>query len=98
MSPYKVVDESEAYVIYEYRTAYTWTLYAILVALAAGISIPNDFLGGLAAVAAVGYFVAKLALGAKVTEQVKQAMQSGGVQISGSKVSFSNPLRIRVPR
>jgi hypothetical protein len=29
MKPYRIVEETDTHVTYEYRTAYTWTLYAI---------------------------------------------------------------------
>jgi hypothetical protein len=98
ISPYRIVDESGSAVTYEYRSAYTWTLYVILAVWAVGIAIPNDTVLAIAIAAALIYFIAKLALGARVTAQIKQATQAGGVQITGSRFSFSNPLRIRVPK
>ena|ERR1044071_9198438 len=97
LSPYQVIDSSEHHITYEYRTAYTWTLYAILVLLLAGVTLENNLLATIAAIATLLYFAAKLLLGNKVAAQIKQAMRSGGVQITGSRTSFNDPLRIRVP-
>lgn len=98
MKPYKVVEESETHITYEYRTAYTWTLYAALLILLIGMLIPNELLTLVGAVSIAAYFVAKVSLGSAVNEKIRKAMQSSTVQISGNKASFGNPLRIRVPR
>lgn len=98
MKPYRIVDESETHVTYEYRTAYTWTLYAALLVLVAGMVIPNDPMTLVGGIGIAVYFVAKLGLGREATDRIKKAMQSNTVQISGNKSSFSNPLRIRVPK
>jgi hypothetical protein len=98
MKPYKVVEESETHVTYEYCTAYTWALYAALLIMVIGMLIPNEPLTLVGAVSMAAYFVAKLSLGHAVNGKIRKAMQSNSVQISGNKASFANPLRIRVPR
>ena len=98
MKPYKIVEESETHVTYEYRSAYTWTLDAALLVMVVGFVIPNEVvaIGGGAAIAA--YFVAKLALGGEAASRIRKAMQVNTVQISGNKWSFNKPLRIQVPK
>jgi len=98
MSPYKVISEDATHVTYEYRTAYTWTLYTALIVLVVGMTLPNDGVTIAAGVAIAAYFVAKLGLGGEATGRIKKAMQSNSVQISGNKASFRSPLRIRVPK
>lgn len=98
MNPYKLISEDATHVTYEYRSAYTWTLYAALVGLLIGMMLPNDAVSIAAGIVVVAYFVAKLALGSEATRRIKKAMQWNSVQISGNKASFSNPLRIRVPK
>jgi hypothetical protein len=98
MTPYKQIGEDATHVTYEYRSAYTWTLYAALVVLLIGMTLPNDAITIAAGVVIAGYFVAKLGLGSEATGRIKKAMQTNSVQISGNKASFSNPLRIRVPK
>jgi hypothetical protein len=44
------------------------------------------------------YFIAKLVLGNEANSRIRKAMQSGAIQLSGSKASFGNPLRLRVPK
>jgi hypothetical protein len=98
MNPYKVISEDATHVTYEYRTAYTWTLYAALIVLLIGVTLPNNAVTIAAGIAIAAYFVAKLGLGGEATGRIKKAMQSNSVQISGNKASFSNPLRIQVPK
>ena len=98
MKPYRIIEESDTHITYEYRSAYTWTLYAALLLLVAGMVIPNDALTLFGGVAIAAYFAAKLALGSGVNRVIQKAMQSNAVQISGNKASFGNPLRIRVPK
>lgn len=98
MKPYKIIEESETHVTYEYRTAYTWTLYAALLVMVAGMLVPNEPLTLAGGVAVGAYFAAKLSLGSGVNRKIQQAMKSGAVKISGNKASFSNPLRIQVPK
>ena len=98
MKPYRIVEESDTHITYEYRTAYTWTLYAALLIMMAGIVIPNDPLTFVGCAAIVAYFGTKLYLGREVNGKIQRAMQSNAVQISGNKASFGNPLRIRVPK
>lgn len=98
MKPYKIVEESETHITYEYRTAYTWTLYAALLVMVIGMVISNEPLTLVGGAGIAAYFVAKLSLGSAVNSKIQKAMQSNAVQISGSKASFSSPLRIRVPK
>jgi hypothetical protein len=98
MKPYKIVEESETHVTYEYRTAYTWTLYAALLLMVAGFVMPNQVLTIVGGAAIAAYFLAKLALGDEVTSRIRKALQVNTVQISGNKASFVNPLRVRLPK
>jgi hypothetical protein len=98
MKPYRIIEDSETHVTYEYRTAYTWTLYAVLLVMVAGLVIPNETLTLVGSVAIAVYFAAKLSLGGAVNRRIQQVMKSNSVRITGNKASFSNPLRIRVPK
>lgn len=98
MNPYKVISEDATHVTYEYRSAYSWALYAALALLVVGMTLPNDAIISGATVFVVIYFAAKLALGREATARIRKAMQSNSIEISGNKASFTNPLRIRVPK
>jgi hypothetical protein len=98
MNPYRIVEETDTHVTYEYRTAYTWLLYAGMIVLLAGMALSNQAIETAGMVLVGLYFVAKVPLSLKVNEKIRQAMASKAVQISGSRSSFSNPLRIRIPK
>ena len=98
MKPYKIVEETDTHVTYEYRTAYTWLLYAAAVVLLAGMASSIKAIEVAGMVMVMLYFVAKVLLGLKVNEKIRQAMASNAIQLTGSRSSFSNPLRIRIPK
>lgn len=98
MKPFKLVEEDDTHVTYQYSTAYTWVLYAGVLVCLLGSTLPNDLVvlaGGLIVVAQLGF---KLVLGRDATRQIRQAMRTQRVEISGSKASFNKPLRVRVPK
>ena len=96
MKQYKIIEENETHIIYEYRTVYTWILYAVLLIMAAGLIIPNDFLKIIGSVFIALYFITKLALGNEVNSKIQAAMRFNSIQLSGKKASFGNPLRIKL--
>jgi hypothetical protein len=98
MKPYRIVEESETHVTYEYRTAYTWTLYVVLLVMVVGMVLPNEPLTIVGGAGIAAYFVAKVVLGNEANTRIRKAMQSNAIQLSGSKTSFGNPLRIQVPK
>jgi hypothetical protein len=98
MNPYRIVDESPSHITYEYRTAYTWALFAVLGVAVFGILSKNDALATAANWAMLAYFVAKVGLGFEATRRIRSATRSNAAEIAGNKLSFANPLRIRVPK
>lgn len=98
MKPYKIVEENQTHITYEYRTVYTWALYAALLVMVAGMVVPNELLTIAGGAFIAVYFVAKLGLGNEVNSKIRKAMQSNAVQLSGNKASFGNPLRIKLPK
>ncbi|HKS58898.1 MAG TPA: hypothetical protein VJS12_26640 [Steroidobacteraceae bacterium] len=98
MNPYRIVEETATHVTYEYRTAYTWLLYAAAAVFVAGMASSIYAIEIAGMIMVVLYFVAKVLLGMKVNEKIRQAMASNAIQLSGSRSSFSNPLRIRIPK
>ena len=99
MAPYRLVEQTDTHLTYEYRTAYTWTLYGILFLMIwASWFHPDDALRLVSFAGMFVYFAAKLTLGRTATSHIRRAMQVGTVEISGKRTSFRHPLRIRVPR
>lgn len=98
MGPYKIIEEDEAHVTYEYRAAYTWTLYAGLLVFMVGSVLPNELLSRLGLFVALGNLVAKIVMGRAIESKIRTALKSSTVQITGSRMSFGNPLKIRVSK
>lgn len=98
MVPFKRISEDDTHITYEYRPAYTWALYGAVVGLLIGGALESDAITIAAVVVVAVCFVANFVLGRDARRRIKQAMRSNSVQMSGSRISFSNPLRIRVPK
>ncbi len=98
MKPYKIIEENETHIVYEYRTVYTWILYATLLIMVAGMIIPNDALTIIGSTFIALYFIAKLSLGHEVNSKIQEAMRINNIQLSGNKASFGNPLRIKLSK
>ena len=97
-SPYRIIEEDETTITYEYSSAYTWALYGILVVLFVGMTMENQAIELLGAILILAYFSAKFLLGKAAYAHIKSAVTTQTAQLSGLKHSFSNPLRIRVPK
>lgn len=98
MNPYRVVDENGTHVTYEFRTAYAWWRYVALIVVMVGVVLPNHAIIMVGAFSVLLYFVAVFGLGMRVNGMIRKAMRSNSVQLSGNKLSFKNPLRIRIPK
>jgi hypothetical protein len=98
MKPYRIVEESETHITYEYRTAYTWALYVLLLIMVAGMAMPNDVLTMVGGAGIAAHFIGRIVLGNEANTRIHKAMQLSAVQLSGSKTSFENPMRIRIPK
>lgn len=98
MKPYKIVDDGPTHITYEYNSAYTWALYAGFAALVVGMAIANNPLRIVGGLVIVAYFGIKLTVGSELNDRINEAMKSDLVEVTGHKASFSNPVRIRVPK
>ena len=98
MSPYRIVEEDASHITYEYQTAYTYALFAVLAVAVFGILSKNDAIATAANWTLLLYFVAKLGLGFEATRRIRRARSANTLELQGNKLSFSNPLRIRVPK
>ncbi len=98
LNPYKVIEESDTSITYQYNSLYSWALVVILILLITGAYIASFLLQALAAVLIVLYFGVKLIIGNEVTSKVRQALKSGSVELSGGKYSLSNPLKVKIPK
>ena len=96
--PYKVINETDEFVVYEYRTICLWVLYLILAVLTTGILLSLDDLSAAAGVAMVVYFFLVSLKYRQLGRLTREAALDGEVRITGSKWSFSKPLTVTLPK
>lgn len=95
IDPYRVVEETDTHVTYEYRTWCTYWMYASLAIMIAYIFTESALLF-VAAVSTIGlYFVLVWLPALKTSRKIRASMKVNGAQLSGSRWSTSNPLTIR---
>ena len=95
---YRKIEESDASVTYEYNTVCSYWLYAtvIVMGIGYGFEINPVFYLGVAVLAlyvAIVYFPAL-----NDARKIKAAIRDSEGTISGSRWSFSKPLRVKVDR
>ena len=94
--PYKIISEDDHYTVYEFKTAYLYIMYGFLLLMILG------WIYNIRAIAIVGaafmilYYLTVSMNYKNVNKKIKRATQDSSVEISGSKWSFTNPLRIRI--
>ena len=97
LKPYRVVEQTDEFIIYEFRTVFLWILYLILSTLALGCFTDIIILLLLGGISMFIYFVLVSTQYISLNNKIKQASKEGSVEISGSKWSFKKPLRIKFP-
>ncbi len=96
--PYKVIEEAQNHTVYEYKTIYLWLLYAILGILGAGVLFGVEHLSAVGGGLMVLYFLCVSVPYRQLGKRQREAMTTGSVEITGSKWSFKNPLRVKIPK
>ena len=96
--PYRQIEESDEFVVYEFRTGFIYLLYAILLIIGAG------YLADQSAVSytGIGLMVLYLCLVSTqyraLSKRIKRAAAEESAEFSGNKRSFANPLRAQIPK
>ncbi len=98
MNPYKVVEEDNSHNKYQYLTGYTWFTNAILLVFMLSMLYPSDFLRLLGSISLAIYYVVTMVPGRAIKSKIGTATRTNSMQESGSKVSFSNPLKYKIPK
>ncbi len=95
--PYRQIEASDEFVVYEFRTGFVYLLYAILLIIGAGYLFNQSAVsyGG------VGLMLLYLCLVStqylSLSKRISQASAEATVEYSGSKWSFANPLKVKIP-
>ena len=96
--PYSVVEETHEEVTYEFKTIYLWILYGILIIGGIGLATKEPIIGTVATGCMLIYFFTVSLPYQKLAKIIKRAALTGSVKYSGSKWSFSNPLRMTISK
>ena len=98
LKPYSIVEETSDETTFEFKTIYLWGLYGILSVGGIGLFLKEPILGYVAGGCMLAYFLTVSLQYRKLGVMTKQAALNGSVKYSGSKWSFSNPLRVTIPK
>jgi uncharacterized membrane protein YraQ (UPF0718 family) len=96
--PYSIVEETPEETIYEFKTIYLWILYGIVIVGMIGLVLRITTLTTVGGVCMVIYFLTVSLQYRRLGTITKQAAMTGSVKFSGSKASFSKPLRITITK
>jgi len=98
LRPYRQVEETDDHMVYELRTIYLYMLYGILVMIAVGYFASVPVLSSAGIVLMVMYFLLISTQYMGLSGKIKRAAKASSVEISGSKWSFSSPLRVKIKK
>ena len=96
--PYRRIEESDEFIVYEFRTGFVYLLYAILLIIAFGYLTDQS----VVSYTGLGLMVLYLCLVSTqyrtLSKRINRASAETKVEYSGSKWSFANPLRAQIPK
>ena len=98
MQSYLEIERTETHVVYRYQTFLSYFLYgALLSGVMLFVTDASRMAEHVLAALMVIYVVAVYIPSRARLKTIKNAMRGGGVQMKGSRWSFSRPLMVRVP-
>ena len=96
--PYRRIEESDEFIVYEFRTGFVYLLYAILLIIAFGYLTDQS----VVSYTGLGLMVLYLCLVSTqyrtLSKRINRASAEAKVEYSGSKWSFANPLRVQIQK
>ena len=94
--PYRLIEETDAFVVYEFRTGFLYLLYGILLTIGVGYFTQQNPISCTGIGLMVFYLCTVTTQYRNLSKKIIQATAT--VEFSGSKWSFANPLRVQIPR
>jgi MFS superfamily sulfate permease-like transporter len=95
---FKIIEENEESTTYVYNTCHSWIFLIILLILMVGIVSEIFIILVFGILLACAYIMKNIFIDQSINKKIRKAQKTSSVQISGNKYSFSNPLKIKVPR
>ena len=96
LKPYRLIEETNAFVVYEFRTGFLYLLYGILLTIGVGYFTQQNPISCTGIGLMVLYLCTVTTQYRNLSKKISQATAT--VEFSGSKWSFANPLRVQIPR
>jgi hypothetical protein len=98
MKIYRVIEEDDQFVTYEFRTIYIYVLYVVLAIMLTGFWTNQTWLSVVGGSLMALYFFTVSLPYMPLHRKIRKAMREGSVTFSGSKWSFGNPLTIKLKK
>ncbi|MEH6631109.1 MAG: hypothetical protein V7776_09790 [Halopseudomonas aestusnigri] len=95
---YKILEENEQQITYEYNSVLTWSIFGALGVGFAGIFLEIFFLQVLCGVAMVVYLYIGFTKVNPINKKFRAALRAGSLTMEGSKYSFAKPLRLTIAK
>ncbi|RZO59506.1 MAG: hypothetical protein EVA73_00170 [Limisphaerales bacterium] len=96
--PYRLIEETDQFVVYEFRTWFLYLLYAILLTIGVGYFTQQTAISYTSIGLMVLYLCTVTTQYRNLCKKISQATANATAEFSGSKWSFANPLRVQIPR
>ena len=96
--PYRLIEETDQFVVYEFRTWFLYLLYAILLTIGVGYFTQQTAISYTSIGLMVLYLCTVTTQYRNLCKKISQATANATAEFSGSKWSFTNPLRVQIPR
>jgi hypothetical protein len=94
--PYEQVEDVGEFVVYEFKAGYLYAMYGILAIMILGFLTNTFALLIPGSIMMILYFLFVSIKYIKIRRIMKRAILPNSISVSGSKWSFSNPLRIKI--
>jgi len=98
MHPYRILEETDEHTVYEFRTYLLYGLYGSLAMMLAGMATGNVWLDRIGFGLILLYLVMVSIPSWFLLRKFRVAMRRGSIELSGSKWSFTNPLRVKIKK
>lgn len=92
--PYRLIEETDEFVVYEFRPWFVCLLYAILLTIGVGYFTQQNAISYTGIDLMVLYLCTVTTQCRNLCKKVSQAAANATAEFSGSKWSFANPLRV----
>jgi hypothetical protein len=96
--PYRLIEETDAFMVYEFRTGFLYLLYGILLTIGVGYFTQQNPISCTCIGLMVLYLGTVTTQYRNLSKKISQATANVTLEFSGSKWSFANPLRVEIPR